>query len=230
MKINVAGAGAGKTSKMAQRIMEKTIPKGKVVFCIAFTNSAADNIGKKIIKEKGEIPDNIRISTIHSFLYNELIKPYYYCLYGKYFDRISVVNLSNDVRYRSAEMSRLEKENILHVKKIPEKAKWVVCNKSGDRKKIKILREKVLRRFSEYCAGIFVDEAQDIGKDVESVFEALDMAGVEIVLYGDPKQDIKGFGCFRDLMITNSSKVKYIPECHRCPQTFGYIKFVFSNI
>ncbi|SFA91507.1 UvrD-like helicase C-terminal domain-containing protein [Selenomonas ruminantium] len=126
-------------------------------------------------------------------------------------------------------MSRLEKENILHVKKIPEKAKWVVCNKSSDGKKKRILRKEVLKRFSEYCAGIFVDEAQDIGGEVKSVFEALDMAGVEIVLYGDPKQDIKGFGCFREL-ITNACEVKYILECYRCPQKHLDISNLFSPI
>ena len=49
MIVNVAGAGAGKTTKMADVIMAHDIPDGKVVFCIAFTNAAADNIKRFFI-------------------------------------------------------------------------------------------------------------------------------------------------------------------------------------
>ena len=49
---------------------------GTVVFCIAFTNAAADNIKEKVAEKVNGVPDNIKISTIHSFLYKELIGPY----------------------------------------------------------------------------------------------------------------------------------------------------------
>lgn len=51
MIVNVAGAGAGKTTKMADVIMAHDIPDGKVVFCIAFTNAAADNIKEKVAEK-----------------------------------------------------------------------------------------------------------------------------------------------------------------------------------
>ena len=85
MRINVAGAGAGKTTKMADYITEFEIPTGKIVFCISFTNAAAENIEEKVKQKLDNIPSNIRISTIHSFLYHELICQYYYFLYGKQF-------------------------------------------------------------------------------------------------------------------------------------------------
>ena len=88
MKVNVAGAGAGKTSKMADLISEFRIPEGKLVFCIAFTNAAANNIEKKVAEKSGMIPNNIKISTIHSFLYQELIAPFYYFLYRKQFEQL----------------------------------------------------------------------------------------------------------------------------------------------
>ena len=40
---------------------------------------------------------------------------------------------------------------------------------------------------------------------------------MEIILYGDPKQDVKGLGEFRKI-IENTQRVNYISECHRCPQ------------
>ena len=100
---------------------------------------------------------------------------------------------------------------------IPEKAKWVVYQKSGDVKAIKELRKKLLNHFAGYCAAIFVDEAQDISKDIKHVLEALNQAGIDIVLYGDPKQDVKGLGCFKEI-IDNTTDVRYIPDCYRCPQ------------
>lgn len=217
MKVNVAGAGAGKTTKMAELITSVDIPAGKIVFCIAFTNDAAVNIREKVISKHGELPDNIKISTIHSFLYQELIKPYYYFLYGKQYERASEIKLPDNIRFRQIKLSELEAEDILHCTKIPERAKWVVCKKSGDTRAIKNARTRILKRISSYCAAIYVDEAQDISKDVRCVLEALDTAGVEINLYGDPKQDVRGLGQFRKI-IKMTDDVNYIPECHRCPQ------------
>ena len=217
MKVNVAGAGAGKTTKMAELITGHEIPEGKIVFCIAFTNAAVKNIMEKVEEKLGTIPDNIKISTIHSFLYQELVCPYYFALYKKHYDRLSVIDLPPEQRYKRAKLSELEAENVLHFTMIPERAKWVAYQKSSDRKDEKEIRKKLLARFSDYCIAIFVDEAQDIGHDVKLILEALEQSGVQIILYGDPKQDVKGLGEFRKI-IENTPNVNYISECHRCPQ------------
>lgn len=217
MKVNIAGAGAGKTTQMAELITALEIPEGKVVFCIAFTNAAATNITEKVEEKFGTVPKNIRISTIHSFLYQELVFPYYFTLYKKHYERLSVIDLPPEQGYKRAKLSELEAENVLHFTMIPERAKWVAYQKSTDRKAEKEIRKKILARFSDYCAAIFVDEAQDIGQDVKLILEALEQSGVEIILYGDPKQDVKGLGKFREI-IENTPSINYIPECHRCPQ------------
>ena len=69
MEVNVAGAGSGKTTLMSKIITSCFIPEGKVVFCIAFTNNAVKSIVDKVKDKLGVVPNNIRISTIHSFLY-----------------------------------------------------------------------------------------------------------------------------------------------------------------
>lgn len=217
MKVNVAGAGAGKTTLMSDLITGCVIPEGKVVFCIAFTNSAADNIFEKVEKKLGEVPDNIRISTIHSFLYQELISPYYYFLYGKQYEQISVIDLPDNEGLKGSKLSELENDSILHITKIPEKAKWVAYQKSSDRKAIKDLRRIILNRFSNYCEAIYVDEAQDISEDVRLILESFDKVGVKIILYGDPKQDVKGTGQFKEI-IDMTPDVNFISVCHRCPQ------------
>ena len=200
MKVNVAGAGAGKTTKMAELITGQEIPEGKVVFCIAFTNAAAKNITEKVEERLRTIPGNIKISTIHSFLYQELVYPYYFALYKKHYERLSVIDLPPEQEYKRAKLSELEAENVLHFTMIPERAKWVVYQKSSDRKAEKEIRKKLLARFSDYCTAIFVDEAQDIDQDVKLILEALEQAGVQIILYGDPKQDVKGLGEFRKIL------------------------------
>lgn len=225
MKVNVAGAGAGKTTKMADVITEFVIPDGKIVFCIAFSNAAVENIRKKVILKVGSIPDNIRISTIHSFLYKEFINPYYCFLFGKHFERLSAINLPDNILYRQAKLSELENDNILHYSTIPEKAKWIVYKKTDDTKKIKATRKEILKRFSNYCAAIFVDEAQDINEDVKNILESLDAIDINIILYGDPKQDVKGLEQFRAI-INETNEVNYIPDCYRCPQ----IHLNLSNI
>lgn len=218
MKVNVAGAGAGKTTMMSELITGLKIPEGKIVFCIAFTNAAANNIAKKVEREFEQIPENIKISTIHTFLNQELIQPYYYRIYGQHFDKISIINLPKDDGYKRSKLSELEKNDILHQTKIPEKAKWIAYQKSSDTKAQRNIRQKLISHFAGYCAVIFVDEAQDISEDVRLILEALDKFGVDIILYGDPKQDVKGLGQFRKI-IDGTTEVNYISECHRCPQS-----------
>ena len=103
-----------------------------------------------------------------------------------------------------------------------------MSKKTGDTLQIKRTRENVLSNFKKYCAAIFVDEAQDISNDIKSVFHALDKAGIEIHLYGDPKQDIKGFGCFREI-IDSEQSVTYINNCYRCPQVHLNLSNTLAN-
>jgi len=217
IRIEVAGAGAGKTTGMAARILGCKIPAGKVVYCVAFTNAAADNIRSKLVEPSGSVSDNIKVSTIHSFLYSELIKPYYHLLFNKHYQGISVVGLPSDYHLRNARICELDSEGLLHQTVIPQRAQWVVDKKSGERAQARVLRAKILALFAGYCHKIFVDEAQDIDKSMGAILLALDHAGVSIELFGDPKQDVKGHGCFREL-IDACEDVTFIKECHRCPE------------
>lgn len=216
MIINVAGAGAGKTAKMSDLITNIEYEDGKIIFCVAFTNAAAHNIARRIIERFSFIPQNIKISTIHSFLYQEFIHPYYFHLYKKHFENISTEEIPDDPRSRQNKLKYLESQNILHISKIPEKAKWVVYRKSNDHKKEAETREIIISHFKNYCSAIFIDEAQDIDTDMRNIIESLDNHGINIHLYGDPKQDIRGYGQFKELIYKNN--VTYISECYRCPQ------------
>ncbi len=218
MRIEVAGAGAGKTSSMASRILSEQVPEGKVVFCVAFTNAAVHNIESRIIGQNGSVPETVKVSTIHSFLYSELVQPYYHLLFGSRYEKISTIYLPYKPQLRNAIISDLEKEGALHQTMIPKRAKWVVDKKSDDKATTKRMRKRVLSFFGYYCHKIVVDEAQDIDDDMLDVFLALDQAGIKLELFGDPKQDLRGHKCFRKLISTFPDEVSYKCDCHRCPE------------
>lgn len=220
MKISIAGAGAGKTTTMADKIVKMHLQSEEYlnIYCITFTNNAAACIEKKIKKHYGELPKNIIVSTIHSFLYREIIKPYYYILYNKQYERISTAKLPNVPKYKNATIKRLEDENVLHQTVIPERAKWVLAKKSTDKKTIKEKRKAVKSTFKEYCGAIFIDEAQDLDPNMLEIIEVLNEMKIEIILMGDPKQDLKGYRCLRQIIEKHPNSIEYLPVCHRCPQ------------
>lgn len=220
MEINIAGAGAGKTTKMSDKIifLRNQIDEENKIYCVAFTNSAVDCIRKKLCEHYVQIPESIIVSTIHSFLYKEIIKPYYHILYEKRYEKISVAKLPQDAKYRNAKIKRLDDMNVLHQTVIPEHAKWILCKKSKDTKSIKEGRMIIKNAFSKYCGAICVDEVQDIDKHMQEIIEELSRMGIPLTLMGDPKQDLKGFNCLRNLMETYEQNVRYISECYRCPQ------------
>lgn len=228
MQISVAGAGAGKTTTMADTIVnlrEKT-NKNKNIFCITFTNNAVLCIEQKLQGHYGVIPNNIIVTTIHSFLYRELIKPYYYLLFGKQYGRISIAPMPQNPGYRNAKIKRLENRDILHQTVIPERAKWVLVKKSDDRKAVKDKREIIKSVFKEYCGGICIDEVQDIDSDMQMIIETLHETRIPLMLMGDPKQDLRGHKCLKSLIEKYKESVAYIDVCYRCPQKH----LILSNI
>ncbi|MGV8957914.1 UvrD-helicase domain-containing protein [Lactococcus lactis] len=218
MKIEIAGAGAGKTTNLIDKIYEAyQLNPNHNIFCISFTNSSVDTISSGLEVKFGIIPENIKVGTIHSFLYSEIVKPYNFLLYGVHYQGISSKKLNTDFRLKNSEISKLEKANILHVEKITDKAKFIICGKSGDRKAIKDTRKRLLNSISQGIGAIFVDEAQDIDKNFIDILNMLDTLKVRISLIGDIKQDLKGTGNLKKLIERYPNDVLYIKDCHRCP-------------
>lgn len=89
-----AGPGAGKTRFLIHHI--NNVIKGshrlysaRKVACITFTNTAVDTIRQRL--GNGAI-EKTEVSTIHSFLYNNIVKPYGGCLLDEYELRIEKVD------------------------------------------------------------------------------------------------------------------------------------------
>lgn len=76
----LAGPGAGKTfwiTGQIRHILESGVlrPTSKVV-CITYTNKAAMNVEKRV----GNKSNSLEVSTIHAFLYAQIIKPYFHLI------------------------------------------------------------------------------------------------------------------------------------------------------
>ncbi len=72
-----AGPGAGKTHWLVTHIHNvlynsKRLTKSKKIACITYTNIGVETILKRL----GAVDDKVEVSTMHSFLYKHLVKPY----------------------------------------------------------------------------------------------------------------------------------------------------------
>src|SRR5699024_191332 len=220
MKIVVAGDGAGKTTKMADIFRErhKKIDSHKNIYVITYTNSAKESIKDKLIEINGNIPQRVFVETIHSFLLNELIYPFHHLLYEEIYTSASQMKLPDKPAFKNIRFKELREAGIIHVDKVTEASKWIVSGKSNDRKKIKLERQKVLSFMKNYMDSIFIDEAQDMDDNLKTVIEKLSSLGVFFQLVGDPKQDLRGYGVFAEMIEKYPEKVTYKEINYRSPQ------------
>jgi DNA helicase-2/ATP-dependent DNA helicase PcrA len=77
----LAGPGAGKTTWLVSHISyvarkSKRLHKAAKIVCISYTNAASEAIRSKL----GECADIVETSTIHSFLFSNVVRPYLHML------------------------------------------------------------------------------------------------------------------------------------------------------
>jgi len=76
-----AGPGAGKTTWLARQIAHvakhsRRLHKASKIICISYTNAASEAIRRKL----GQCADIVETSTIHSFLFSNVVRPYLHML------------------------------------------------------------------------------------------------------------------------------------------------------
>lgn len=81
----LAGPGAGKTHWLVNHIKEvlhtsERLDKSRKVACITYTNTAVEVIRERL----GSSSNQVEVSTIHSFLYRHVIKPYIHFIADDY--------------------------------------------------------------------------------------------------------------------------------------------------
>lgn len=221
MRIIIAGAGAGKTTKMARDALTryKQIESGKIIYVITYTNAARDHIRSKIIEEIGNIPGQIKVETSHVFLLQEIIFPFYHLLYNQQYSSVSALKLPDNLAYKAKKLKELKQQNIIHVEEFTSAAKNVIYGKSNDKKVIKEKRNKIISIMKDYLDSVFIDEAQDMDENLSKIIQILYINGFNVQLVGDPKQDLRGSNELRKLIEGYPQCIEYVIENHRCPIT-----------
>jgi len=81
----IAGPGAGKTRFLVNHVKNVLtnscrLSRNRKIACITYTNVGVDTLIRRIEDEK----DHLEISTIHSFLFAHVVKPYLFLIKEKY--------------------------------------------------------------------------------------------------------------------------------------------------
>lgn len=195
IKIQIAGAGAGKTFGLASTIKTRmeTDPTDKAIYALTYTNAAKSKIHAEIVRQCGGIPQRLHIETVHSFLLNAIIFPFSSYVTKQKYQAASIEGLSADVKWKNFRIGVLKKENIVHADVVYKVAR-AILNRDSTNNKTKAQKAKVDHILSivNVCTdAVFVDEVQDLDADALAIFKILGSLNCLIHLIGDPKQAIK---------------------------------------
>ena len=236
IEVQIAGAGAGKTHGLAEKIIINYDPAShKKIFAITYTNNAAKNISEEIIKKLGYLPENVVVCTVHTFLLNEIIYPYSPFVLNeihttssrcKTFSNFPPGKSEEKKRRESAgTINRLKKSGVIHVDETYAAA-WRVVDEnyskhSSQKKKSKV--RKVHKLLSSAIDKVFLDEAQDLDETALKAFQQIGENSVDIYMVGDPKQAIDFPKAFKGWLAANKTneKIKVLPNIttsRRVPQ------------
>lgn len=178
-KVFLAVAGAGKTTKIVEDVLSKTIVKR--IGIITYTNKAVASIVEKVQERNcGIIPSNVDIYTWYNFLYNQCVLPYQRVLFtsakikGIHFENFygspSFIAKTNYRRYVS-------EDGRLAAKYASDFA--IECAKKS---------ENLINRLSQIYEEIIIDEIQDMASEDLDLIEMLMDSPIRITLVGDSRQ------------------------------------------
>jgi DNA helicase-2/ATP-dependent DNA helicase PcrA len=197
----IAGPGAGKTYNMVESVVSALpyLSAARYMAVITYTNSATINIKKRLSK-RIQIPNNLFIGTIHSFLNHFLVIPYSSWVdkivnIEKVFIQCQTDEVFNKTRKGNGKIS--PKEAAIIKSRLTEK-----LNKNGyityDQTLIlanKCILEKHLSKIiSNRIQFLFIDEFQDTNNHIFRIVDEIRKEGLtKIICVGDPEQFVQSF-------------------------------------
>lgn len=233
-KILIAGAGAGKTHDLSELVLSQEIQENKNIYVITYTNFARKNIEDSIKKQRGYIPDNIKILTIHTFLLNEIVYPYSNYILGRKYTKAVSTSLPNEVKKKRSVISKLQGKGIIHNEIVFNVAKQILVGNIRQTKKQITKRKNILEHFIASIEAIYIDEAQDLDEDVIKIIEKLASENISIYMVGDPKQAIKYPHVLEDFIkkvekgeVVNFKMLPYKNITHRLPNEIVQISNLY---
>ena len=178
--ITLATAGSGKTRSLVNQAM--TAPARRTAL-VTYTRNGAEELRKATFREKGYLPENIRIYTWFSFLLQHLVRPYQWHVFEDKFPfPIKALHFVQEI---SAKYSNNKEPR--HYFKSPgviysDKVSKFAC------RVLKKTNDAPIQRLKQIYDQISVDECQDLaGYDLDLI-EHLLKANLETHLVGDIRQ------------------------------------------
>ena len=227
-QIQIAGAGAGKTYTLAEKILVRYHKKDndKIIYAISFTNYAKRNIEQRVAElNNGLMPSDICIETVHSFLLNEIIYPFSQYYFGKAFSKATSMKLPIEIKLQKYQLKRVNERGIIHNSQVFNKAKQMIVDGKGETKAKHRKKELIIEYLQASVDALFIDEAQDLDADALTLFGKLSES-IYAYIVGDPKQSIKYPKDFREFterirennsvfhMLSPNTITRRMPECH----------------
>ena len=227
-QIQIAGAGAGKTYTLAEKILVRHHKKDndKIIYAISFTNYAKHNIEQRVAElNNGLMPSDICIETVHSFLLNEIIYPFSQYYFGKAFSKATSMKLPIEIKLQKYQLKRVNERGIIHNSQVFNKAKQMIVDGKGETKAKHRKKELIIEYLQASVDALFIDEAQDLDVDALTLFGKLSES-IYAYIVGDPKQSIKYPKDFREFterirennlvfhMLSPNTITRRMPECH----------------
>lgn len=224
-----AGAGRGKTTLLAKKIKYdyEENKDHRVFAAITFTNKAVDEIRNKVGTNNG------LISTIDSFIMQEIVVPFIHHFYGDEYKK--------DRLERDFLMQRSKYSDLLEIIRINSK----IGGYSNSLKKdfiaelaLTILQNSSVaqRYFKSKYYRIYIDEYQDVSEEQHNIFKYINNdLNIKLFILGDPKQNIfswrgassNGFNNFYNLAI-NFTKYE-LTENYRCHKNIQNFLEIFEK-
>lgn len=205
IEIQVAGAGAGKTFGLSEKLINCVRVNNnshKIIYAITYTNSAKRKISATILEKIGYIPTTLRIETVHSFFLNEIIYPFSKFTTSDMYNNAVSFKLPEHIPFKKSKINILKKRNIIHNEEVFKKAK-IIIDRNNSKHTNKLKKEKVdfvISHINSKISNIFIDESQDLDSDALKAFEILGLNNINIYMIGDPKQAIKFPKDFNDFV------------------------------
>ena len=210
MIVTLAGPGAGKTTVLIKQIIA-VIPELKAnreAAVITYTNASADDLKRKL-KREIDLPHNLFVGTIHSFLFRYYIQPFAQEKGYKTSNTVIVEKLSDEgvdwidswASKKFTDISQRKKiingkKSSIRNRQIEAAAKKGIYTYDAIIKISKTLSENldISKAISNRLQFLFVDEYQDIDKYGHNIVMSLfNRKSTEIFLVGDPDQSIYRF-------------------------------------
>ncbi len=190
LRLVIAGPGAGKTYNMVDQIMcvLPVLKPHETCAVITHTNAAKEVI-KNRLSSNLIIPSNLFIGTIHSFLNEFFVTPFFTVNFRNFFPD-KTINTPKSLVFREAlSFSDSQVINFSQEKKLLQKGIihfrttiWTALELSK--------KDDIAHMITSKIRYLFVDEFQDVDPHELSIFEVFLHRGVNCYFVGDVKQKL----------------------------------------